>query len=283
MLDYIFCTYLYHMTERVTINIQDNVADVRLNRPDKMNALDAAMFHGIIEAAESLESNPEVRCIVLSGEGKAFCAGMDLMNFQPGAENSLFDHPLTTRTHGQANIFQKVALVWRELSVPVIAVVHGVSIGGGLAIMSGCDIKYVTPDAKLSIMEMKWGIIPDMAGSQLWRHNVREDILKELIYTNRYFSGEEAVQYGFATHVSTSPHADAMRLATEIASKNPTAIVKAKQVFNAAPYLGIADGLLMESTEQMQVMGRKNQMEAVAASMLKRQPNFDNYRDSEKG
>ncbi|MCR9288576.1 MAG: crotonase/enoyl-CoA hydratase family protein [Bacteroidetes bacterium] len=265
---------------RVTINIKNHIADVRLNRPDKMNALDEEMFKAIIEAGETVGKNLSVRCVVLSGEGKAFCAGMDVANFNPNNKGEIFQEPLTNRTHGIANIFQKVAWIWRELPVPVIAAVHGAAIGGGLNIMSGADIKFITPDTKLSIMELKWGLIPDMAGSQLWRHTVREDIIRELMYTHRIFSGEDAVKYGFATHLSQTPFEDAMQLAEEIASKNPAAIVKAKKMLNEAPYLSAADGLMMESVEQTEVIGKKNQIEAVMAVMQKRAAKFEDYRES---
>ncbi len=266
------------MKNRVTINIVNHIADVRLNRPEKMNALDEAMFLAIIEAGESIRKNPSVRCVVLSGEGKAFCAGMDTANFSPSNKGGIFDEPIPSRTHGIANIFQKVAWIWRELPVPVIAAVHGFAIGGGLNIMSGADIKFVTPDTKLSIMELRWGLIPDMAGSQLWRHTVRDDIIRELTYTHSIFSGEDAVRYGFATHVSQTPYDDAMKLAEEIAAKNPTAIVKAKKVCNEANYLSAEEGLLLESIEQEAIKGTKNQIEAVMAAMQKRRANFEDYR-----
>jgi len=266
------------MQNRVKISINNHVADVRLNRPEKMNALDEDMFKAIVEAGEIVENNPTVRCVVLSGEGKCFCAGMDTANFSPDNKGGIFDEPIPSRTHGVANIFQKVAWIWREIPVPVIAAVHGVAIGGGLNIMSGADIKFITADAKLSIMELKWGLIPDMAGSQLWRHTVREDIIRELMYTHRIFSGEDAVKYGFATHVSETPYQDAMKLAAEIVSKNPTAVVKAKKMINEAPYLSAADGLLMESVEQAEIIRTKNQIEAVMAAMQKRPADFDDYR-----
>jgi len=172
-----------------------------------------------------------------------------------------------------------VAWVWRDCPVPVIAAVHGVCFGGGLQIMSGADIKYVTLDSRLSIMEMKWGLVPDMAGTQIWPHHVRQDIIKELTYTNREFSGTQAVEYGFATHTSESPFEDAMKLAQEIAGKNPTAVVKAKKMINSAPYQSEADGLMLESIQQEAVMYKKNQMEAVYSTMQKRAGNFEDYRD----
>jgi len=266
------------MQNRVTINIKNHIADIKLNRPEKMNALDEAMFLAIIEAGEAIRKNQNVRCVVLSGVGKAFSVGMDTSNLGQAKEGGIFKNPLAKRTHGIANIFQQVVWIWRELPVPVIAAVHGFAIGGGLNIMSGADIKFVTPDTKLAIMELKWGLIPDMAGSQLWRHTVRDDIIRELTYTHRIFSGEEAVRYGFATHVSTSPYDDAMKLAEEIATKNPTAIVKAKKVCNEANYLSAEEGLLLESKEQDTISGTKNQIEAVMSTMQKRPANFEDYR-----
>jgi len=268
------------MQERVTVNISNYIADVRLNRPDKMNALDEDMFNAIVEAGDAVGRNPKVRCVVLSGEGRAFCAGMDTTNFNPDNKGGIFDEPIPSRTHGIANVFQKVAWVWREIPIPVIAAVHGAAIGGGLNIMSGADIKFITPDAKLSIMELRWGLIPDMAGSQLWRHNVRDDIVRELTYTHRIFSGEEAVNYGFATHLSKSPREDAMKLASAIVSKNPEAIVKAKKMLNAAPYQSAEEGLLMESNLQSKISKSKNQIEAVMAAIQKRPANFDDYRET---
>lgn len=264
------------MEDRVIIKKQDHIAEVILNRTDKLNALDPAMIDAIIAAGEKIQKDEEVRVVILRGAGRAFCAGIDLSNFDPSSDGI---HNLLERTHGVANKWQQCAWVWRSLDVPVIAAVHGICFGGGLNVMSGADIKYITPDARLSILEMKWGIIPDMAGSQLWRHNVREDILRELTYTHREFSGTEAVEYGFATHVSETPLEDARSLAKVIASKSPSAIVKTKKMFNEAPYLSAADGLKMESVEQAQILKKHNQLEAVFSSMQKRDGKYKNYRE----
>ena len=262
----------------VEINIENHIAIVKLNRPDKMNALSIPMFNALIAAAKQVSENARVRCVVLHGEGKAFCAGLDLENFNMDPNSEINSTSLPDRTFGIANKWQQVCWAWRECPVPVIAAVHGVAFGGGLQIMSGADIKYVTPDCKLAIMEMKWGLIPDMAGTQLWRHHVRQDILKELTFTNRVFSGEQAVQYGFATHVSEKPVEEALALANEIVGKSPSAIVKAKKVLNEAPYLSAEDGLMMESLEQEQIIRKHNQIEAVFAGMQKREGVFKDYR-----
>ena len=265
------------MEHRITVSRHGHVAEVMLDRPDKMNALDMDMFLTIIETGKQLAADASVRAVVLHGAGRGFCAGMDLANFAP--ESPMLDISLVDRTYGVANMWQQAVWTWRELPVPVVAAIHGLAYGGGLQIMLGADIKYIHPDTKLSIMEMKWGIIPDMAGTQLMRHSVRDDIIRELTYTHRVFSGKEAVDYGFGTHVSDNPLEDALTLAQEIASKSPSAIVKAKKVFNEAPYTSLADGLMLESVEQDQIIRKPNQMEAVFAGLQKRDGNFEDYRD----
>lgn len=266
--------------ERVKIKIENHIAVVTFNRPEKMNALDDEQFHAIIAAGEKVSNDPNVRVVVVHGEGKAFCAGLDVSGFSAGDDG--IDDAVISRSHGIANKWQKAAWVWRECPVPVIAAVHGVSFGGGLQIMLGADIKYIAADTKVSIMEMKWGLIPDMAGTQLMYHSVRDDIIRELTYTNRIFSGEQAVQYGFATHVSANPLDDAMALAQEIASKSPSAVVKAKKVLNKAPYLNVEDGLMMESVEQTAIIKKTNQLEAIYSSLQKRPGNFEDYREVEQ-
>lgn len=257
--------------QRVTIAIEEGIADVRLNRPDKLNALDPAMFDGIASAIAELRDTKGLRAVVLSGEGRGFCAGLDMASMASGGASAGKD--LCDRTHGITNIFQHVAWGWRELPVPVIAAVHGVAFGGGFQIMSGADIRIVHPQARLAIMEMKWGLVPDMAGVALWRTLVRDDVLRELTYTNREFSGEEALRHGFATRLSDDPHAEALALAREIASRNPDAVRGAKRLYNA--YSDDAERLLMaESIEQKAVIRTPNQIEAVMANMEKRAPVF---------
>ncbi len=264
------------MDDRVSITIENHIADVRLTRADKMNALDPAMFQAIISAGESLRSTKGVRAVVLSGEGRSFCAGLDMASMANigGDPSGSGAAALTDRTRGNANDFQYVATVWRTLPMPVIAAVHGVCFGGGLQIASGADIRVVAPDARLSIMEMKWGLIPDMGGYALWRGYVRDDVLRELTYTNREFSGEEAHGLGFATYVDADPYARAMRIAAEIAARNPDAMRLAKDMFNRLPDMDEDAILMAESVEQMKVMRTANQMEAVMSQMQKRAANF---------
>jgi enoyl-CoA hydratase/carnithine racemase len=263
----------FRTNDRVSVTLgEDGVAQVRLTRPDKMNALDQEMFERIIEAGQHLHDLKGLRAVVLSGEGRAFCAGLDLSNFaRPPAP----DEPgLTERTHGNSNRAQQAAMQWRKLPVPVVAAVHGVCFGGGLQIASGADIRVVAPDTRMAIMEMKWGLVPDMGGYALWRGLVRDDVLRELVYTNREFSGEEAREFGIATHVDADPLARATAIATIIADRNPHAIRAAKRLHAAMPERD-ADALLMaESIEQHAIMRTPNQVEAVMAGMEKRKARY---------
>jgi enoyl-CoA hydratase/carnithine racemase len=259
------------MNDRVSITVADHIADVRLTRADKMNALDPAMFQGIIAAGEELAATKGIRVILLSGEGRSFCAGLDMASMASGGNPSGGGgNTLTDRTHGNANDFQQVAMQWRKLPVPVIAAVHGVCFGGGLQIASGADIRVVAPGARMSVMEMKWGLIPDMGGYALWRGMVRDDVLRELTYTNREFSGEEALVLGFATYVDADPYARAMAIAAEIAGKNPEAMRQAKALFNEYGDMDEDAILMAESVRQAAVIRKPNQIEAVMAQMQKR-------------
>ncbi|MFA9201773.1 MAG: crotonase/enoyl-CoA hydratase family protein, partial [Cypionkella sp.] len=173
----------FRANDRVSIELEeDGVAQVRLIRADKLNALDAEMFDRLIEAGQALQNMRGLRAVVLAGEGRAFCAGLDLASF---SRNRSDEPPLTERTFGNANRAQQVAMQWRKLPVPVIAAVHGVCFGGGLQIASGADVRVVAPDTRMAVMEMRWGLVPDMGGIALWRGLVRDDVLRELTFTNR--------------------------------------------------------------------------------------------------
>ena len=259
--------------DRVSIDLADNgVAQVRFTRGDKMNALDGAQFEAVLEAGQALREMKGLRVAVLSGEGRAFCAGLDLSSMAAGGSNP--QAKLVDRTHGNANRAQEAAMTWRKCPVPVIAAVHGVCFGGGLQIASGADIRVVHPATRMAVMEMKWGLVPDMGGYALWRGLVRDDVLRELTYTNREFIGEEALQLGLATMLDEDPHARATALAETIANKNPEAIRGAKRLFRVMHEEGEDAILLAESEEQDAIMRQPNQIEAVMAEMQKRAPVF---------
>src|SRR5215472_8874359 len=267
------------MEQRVSISITDGVADVRLVRADKMNALDAEMFAALVDATGRLSREKGLRAVVLSGEGRAFCAGLDMGRFAamkekggngiPGGEN----RDLTIRSHGKANFAQQAVWGWRQLPVPVIAAVQGVAFGGGFQLALGADMRFVAPDARMSIMEIKWGLVPDMAGTPILASLVRDDILRELTYTGRIFSAQEAMSYGLATRICDDPRTAALAAAREIASKNPDAIRAAKRMIDNLA-IDPAPALLAESVEQKKLNGTANQKEAVRANLEKRAPRF---------
>jgi enoyl-CoA hydratase/carnithine racemase len=264
------------LSDRVTVEIADGVAEVTLNRSDKLNALDPAMFDAIIAAGERLSRTAGLRAVVLAGAGKGFCAGLDRASFEAmaggGAGQKFRD--IMARTHGIANGWQQVAYLWRTLPVPVIAAIHGVAFGGGFQIALGADIRYVAPDARLAILEIKWGLIPDMTGIALMRELARSDVIRELAMTGRVFSGADALTYGFATAVHADPIAAARSTAKEIAARSPDAVRAVKRLLNAASDNDAAAILVAESKEQAALIGSPNQIEAVRAGMEGRQGRF---------
>ena len=271
------------MTDRIeTTRHADGVVELQLARADKMNALDPAMFDALIEAGEALRDDKAVRAVVISGRGKAFCAGLDMASFErmqqgPGSDvlgEGAAGADLLARTHGISNAAQQVAMVWREVPVPVIAAVHGVAFGGGLQVALGADIRIVAPDTKLSVMEIKWGLVPDMAGMVLMRELARSDVVRELTFTGRVFSGEEALRIGFATRIAVDPLAEALQMAHEIAGKSPDAIRAGKRLLNASASQSAAELLVAESVEQKALIGSPNQLEAVKANIERRMPRF---------
>jgi enoyl-CoA hydratase/carnithine racemase len=265
--------------DRVRVSISQGVADVRLVRADKMNALDAAMFDALVATCGRLAEEKGLRAVVLSGEGRAFCAGLDMGRFAAMKEkggNGIAGgekRDLAARTHGLANFPQQAVWGWRQLPVPVIAAIHGVAFGGGFQLALGADMRFLAPDARMSIMEIKWGLVPDMAGTPILASLVRDDILRELTYTGRIFSAQEALGYGLATRICDDPRAAALEVAHEIAAKSPHAIRAAKRLLNNLS-VDPAAALLAESVEQQKLIGGPNQLEAVRANIDKRAPRF---------
>lgn len=264
--------------DRISVTMENGVADVRLNRPEKMNALDQGMFNALVETADSLAKDTSLRCVVLSGEGRAFCAGLDFASFQGMTDRDEESKPTRAITDTEAGRIthrgQQAVYGWTDLPVPVIAAVHGHALGGGIQLALGADIRIVSPDAKLSILEIRWGLIPDMTGTQSVINLVGLDVAKELTYTGRMVTGTEAVELGLCTKLSDDPRTDALEMAHEIASKSPHAIRAAKRLFNEAPKTSLADGFAAERGEISSLIGSPNQVEQVTAFFEKRHPNF---------
>jgi enoyl-CoA hydratase/carnithine racemase len=266
------------MSDRVTLTISDGIADVRMNRPEKRNALDGAMFQGLADAGERLKTEPGVRVVVLSGEGSSFCAGLDFASFQmmSSGERSAADEgsPGEMKEGRITHLGQQVCWVWQEIPVPVIAAVHGHALGGGIQIALGADIRIVHPDTQMSVREVHWGLVPDMTGTLMLSSLVRADVAKELVFTARMFDGREAYTLGLATRLSDTPLDDAMSMAREIAGRSPDAIRGAKALLNTL----FNDGAARQFAEERRVIGsligRPNQVEAVMANFEKRAAAF---------
>lgn len=261
------------MNDRLKINIDGHVADVMLNRPEKYNALDVRMFEALHEAADSLAKESAVRAVVLHGAGDHFCAGIDVSVLTD--PNVSIDASMLAPVAGSAaNLFQRAAYGWRELKVPVICALRGTTFGGGLQIALGTDLRFSAADTRFSIMETKWGIIPDMAISTTLRDIVRPDQLKELAWSARIFNAEEALQLGIITAVHADPLAAAHEVAEDCAARSPEAIRGIKQLVNEAWHLSEPEALALEAKLQLGILGTPNQAEAVLANLQKRPPKF---------
>lgn len=261
------------MSKCVTVDIDDHIAVVTLNRPDKYNALNLPMFAALAHAGDELASNSSVRAIVLEGAGENFCAGIDISVFEQ-SQMEIGASSLAPRDSSPANLFQRAAYVWREVPVPVICAIKGIAFGGGLQIALGADLRYASPDARLSIMEIKWGLIPDMAISTTIRHLMPADRAKELTWSGRVVEADEAERIGLLSAVHEDPSQAARESARLIAGKSPDAIWASKQLFDSGWDLPVADALKLEARLQLSLLGSANQAEAVAANIEKRAADF---------
>lgn len=258
---------------RIALDIDDKgVATVTLDRAEKHNALDGHMFDAIVEVTEQLAEDRRVRAVVLHGAGKSFCSGLDITSLERGGSG----RALVARDDGHlANRAQRVAVDWARIPAPVIAAVTGNCFGGGLQIALGADIRYATPDARLSVMEVKWGLVPDMGITQTLPRLLPVDVAKELTFTGRILSGTQAADLGLVTRVVDDPLTIALELAHEIADKSPHAIRAAKQLYDQTWQSNDpAQALLLESELQVGLMGSPNQLESVYAGFERRAANF---------
>jgi enoyl-CoA hydratase/carnithine racemase len=271
------------MADRVTIQIDRGVADVRLNRPDKINAVDGAMFQALVEAGETLKADRSVRAIVLSGEGRGFCAGLDFSSFQSMADRGsdadggsrVSAGAVLDRGDRITSLGQQAAYTWTEQPAPVIAAIHGPALGAGFQIALAADIRFIAPDATMSVLEIRWGLVPDMTGTQMLPRLVGLDVAKELAFTGRMVDGRECVELGLATHLADDPRAAALELAREIASKSPQAIQGAKRLIAMAGQVPLAEGFAAEAQTMASLIGSPNNTEAVNAYFEKREPVFE--------
>ncbi len=260
---------------RVTTEIRDHVAHVTLTRGDKMNAVDPDMAEAIVAAGEALIDNEDVRAVLLSAEGRAFCAGLDVASFGKHASGGDQTDRIVKRTHGNANLMQQVAMVWRRVPVPVIAAVQGVAFGAGFQLALGADVRIAAPGTKFAVMEAKWGLVPDMGGMVLMPPLMRSDVIRLMTYTAEPVPAEKGLEWGFVTEIADDPHARALEIVTLIAEKSPSGTRLAKALIETAESgAGEAAVLMAESVEQAKLIGGAHQKEIVAANMAGRKPTF---------
>ncbi len=280
--------------DRVVVTIGDGIADVRLDRADKRNALDPAMFDAIAKAGKDLVTNQEIRAVVLSGNGNSFCAGLDFGSFQAmvgggsasegtkasdaGTKNSSSENSGQNAGAMQpgaiTHMAQQVCWVWQEVPVPVVAALQGHALGGGMQLALGADIRVAHPTTQLSMREVHWGLIPDMTGTLMLSRLVRDDVLKDLVFSARVISGAQAHELGVVTRISETPLEDATQIAREIAERSPDAVRGAKALINRLSNAGAAEHFAEERRIISSLIGKPNQVEAVTSNFEKRPANF---------
>jgi enoyl-CoA hydratase/carnithine racemase len=250
------------MAERVRVHSAGDVAYLTLTRPDKHNGMDLPMLQAVLAAQKQLRKLRTARAIIVHGEGPSFCAGLDFKTLlaQPLKAASMYPQLLWP----VRNQLQRWSMGFRALGVPVIAAIHGNCLGAGLQLALGADIRVATPDAKLSVLESKWGLVPDMGGPTLLRELVRVDVAKELTFTGRIVSGEQAHALGLVSHLDAEPLARAERLAEEIGTRSPDAVAAGKFLLQEA-YADDTERVLgAERSWQRRLLGLRNQRVAIA-------------------
>ena len=258
--------------DRVTLAIEGHIATVSLNRPDKYNGLDLEMMRGLVACAKTIKKIRDVRVVILRGEGKAFCAGLDFATVTKTPLKMLL--AFTKFGVKKTNLFQQACWAWRELPVPVIAVLHGYCYGGGLQLALAADFRIATPDCELSVMESKWGLIPDMTGTVTLRELVPMDVAKELAMTGRRFDAVEAKALHLVTQVAEQPELAARALADAILARSPDAVSATKALFHSTRHAAEDQAFDRESSLQFKLLRGRNQGEAMAANLKKREPRF---------
>ncbi len=251
----------------------DGVVQVKLSRPEKLNALDMPMFRELRDTAKGLLADSSVRAVVVHGEGRAFCAGLDVKAVcTPLGFRANMDELLHREDGEISNLAQDVGYLWRRIPAPVIAATHGVCLGGGLQIALGADMRISAPGCKFSVMESKWGLVPDMSGTVTMRELVPKDVALELTLTGRIFDGNEALRLGLVTRLAKpdeNPLDLALDLARELAARSPDAAAAAKRLMHAtfSDDCDEARALAIETQLQRRLLGGWNQGVAVAKGL----------------
>lgn len=253
------------MQDRINLSIESGIACVELNRPEKRNALDMGMFEAIAATQKILRKNRELRAVILCGAGLDFCSGLDvkaLMKDRAGMAKLLWKW-----LPWRSNLAQVVSTGWREMAVPVIAAVHGRCWGGGLQIALGADFRLVQPDASLSVMEGRWGLIPDMGGTLAMREITGRDHAMWLSMSAQVFDGTHALELGLATALADDPMAGARAMAAELGDRSPDAVAAIKRLYRKSWTSRPGTVLARETGYQLRILSGKNQRISVGRQM----------------
>ena len=247
--------------ECVTLFIENNIAFVTLNRAEKRNALDMAMFKAVDKISRHLKQNRKIRAVIVQANGEDFCSGLDIKSVLSTKSSALT--LLAKWLPGQANLAQRVSYNWRKIPVPVIMVIQGRCWGGGLQIALGGDFRFATTDASFSIMEGKWGLIPDMGANLALRELVAKDVALKLTMTAEVISAATALGYGLITGVSDEPLRQAKQLVAQITERSPDAVAAVKKLYQQNWFKAEWLMLAKESYYQVKILIGTNQNRAV--------------------
>ncbi len=252
--------------------VADGIATVRLNRPDKLNALTLDTLEALVATGQALAADRTLRAVILTGEGRSFCAGLDfgtVLRDKPGIVRAFAPRPWRG-----TNTFQEASWVWRRLPVPVLAAIHGHCFGGGVQIALGADYRFTTPDAQWSVLEVKWGLIPDMSGIQSLSQQVGLDHAKRLTMTGEVITGERAVEIGLASEVADDPYAAALALAERLTTRSPDSVAATKRLFERTWNAGPRRTFARERIEQVRMFFAANTAVARKAAVARVDPDF---------
>jgi enoyl-CoA hydratase/carnithine racemase len=261
------------MTERrVITEIDGPVARVWLNRPDKLNGVELDMLQGLLDAAAELRRNRDVRVVLLQGKGDSFCAGLDFA--AAGKSRSRIVKFFLPNPFRGTNLFQQSLWAWRELPVPVIAVTRGHVFGAGIQLALAADFRFTTPDAQWSVLEAKWGLVPDMSGTVPLAELTTADVAKRLVLTGEVFSGEQAVAYGLASGASEDPMKPALELVDAILARSPDSVAASKKLLNRSRRGGLRGAFARERRYQFRMFRSPNTKAARKAGMKRTDPEY---------
>lgn len=256
----------------IDYDVRDDVAHVRLNRPDKHNALTLDMLDDLARAADRAAKDRSLRAVILSGEGPSFCSGLDFAS--AGKERGRIMRNLVPKRSSAANNFQAAGWAWRGVPVPVIAVIGGHCYGGGLQIALGADFRFSARDADYSILEAKWGLIPDMSLSASIAQLTSIDIAKRLTMTGEMFDAEQALDWGLVSSVDDDPMAAALALVDAVKQRSPDSVAASKSLFENTWYNGSRLSFPVEQALQVRLLRGKNSAIARKAGLDRSAPRF---------